>query len=139
MYCNASGQRVNLDKSSVFFIKGCTEVLKQEMKLVLNVQVESLSEKYLGLPTDVGRNKNGKLKYIKDRVWKKVQGFLEKILSSAGKDVLIKSVAQAIPTFSMSCFRLPRGLCHHINSILQKFWWGCKEDNAKRVGCLGRR
>ena len=104
--------------------------------MVLNVHVETLSEKYLGLPSDVGRNKNGKLQYIKEKIWKKVQGWLEKILSSAGKYVLIKSVAQAIPTFSMSCFRLPRGLCLHINSILQKFWWGCKEGKRKTVSWL---
>jgi hypothetical protein len=35
---------------------------------------------------------------------------LEQCLSPGGKDVFIKSVVQAIPTFSMSCFKLPRGL-----------------------------
>jgi hypothetical protein len=50
---------------------------------------------------------------------------------SWGKEILIKSVAQAVPTFSMSCFKLPRGLCEHINSLLCKFWWGCKEGQRK--------
>jgi hypothetical protein len=34
--------------------------------------------------------------------------------------ILIKSVAQAVPTFSIYCFKLPRGLCEHINSLLRK-------------------
>jgi hypothetical protein len=70
------------------------------------------------MPTDVGSSKYGTFKFLKDRVWGKVKGWLEKILSSGGKDVLIKSVAQAIPVYSMYCFRLPRGLCDHINSLI---------------------
>ena len=45
--------------------------------------------------------------------------------------MLIKSVAQAIPTYSMSCFKLPRGLCIHINSLLRNFWWGSSEGKKK--------
>jgi hypothetical protein len=48
-----------------------------------------------------------------------VKGWLEKILSAGGKEVLIKSVAQAIPVYSMACFRLPRGLCDRINSLIR--------------------
>jgi hypothetical protein len=44
----------------------------------LNVHNEALSEKYLGMPTDVGLSTNGVFKkYLKDRVWKKVQGWME--------------------------------------------------------------
>ena len=78
------------------------------------------------MPSDVGQNKNGTFKYLKDRVWGKVKGWLEKILSYAGKEVLIKSVAQAIPVYSMSCFKLPRGLCDSITSTIRQFWWGSK-------------
>ena len=51
-----------------------------------------------------------------------------------GKKVLIKSVAQAIPVYSMSCFKLPRGLCEHINCMILYFWWGCKEGQRKPAG-----
>jgi hypothetical protein len=68
LYCQASGQRINLQKSSIFFIKGCSQMIKDEVKLILNVSNESLSEKYLGMPTDVGKSKNGAFKYLKDRV-----------------------------------------------------------------------
>ena len=62
-YCYASGQRVNHDKSSLFFGKGCPDLIKQSIKQILEVPNESLNDKYLGLPSDVGRSKNGAFGY----------------------------------------------------------------------------
>lgn len=42
-----------------------------------------------------------------------------------------KVVVQAIPTFTMSCFKLPVGLCHDIEMLIQKFWWGECGDQRK--------
>jgi hypothetical protein len=131
IYCQASGQRINMDKSSIFFSKGCPAGVRAAMKERLNVQNESLNEKYLGMPSDVGRSVSGAFKYLRDRVWKRVQGWLESLLSCAGKEILIKSVAQAIPIYSMSCFKLPRGLCDHINGLLRNFWWGSRDGKRK--------
>lgn len=61
------------------------------MKNVLEVPSESLNDRYLGLPTNVGRNKNGMFKYLKDMVWNKIQGWVEQILSATLGGVLIKS------------------------------------------------
>jgi hypothetical protein len=130
-YCNASGHRINLDKSSVYFRKGCPVERRNLVKAALNVFTETLNEKYLGIPSDVGRSKSGAFKYLKDSIWKKIQGWLKKLLAVGGKEVLLNLVAQAIPTFSMSCFRQPRGLCQAINSMLRKFWWGSKEGKRK--------
>ena len=77
-------------------------------------------------------------KYLKDRVLKKIQGWIEQILSAGGKEVLIKYVAQYVLVFAMSCFKLPRGLCEHVYSMIRKFWWGCKEGKKKTcVGVMG--
>jgi hypothetical protein len=105
--------------------------VKNEVKAALDVHRETLSEKYLGMPSDVGKSQNGAFKFLKDHVWKKIQGGMERLLSAGGKDVLIKSVAQAIPVFSMACFLLPRGLCTHINSMIRKFWWGSQKGERK--------
>jgi hypothetical protein len=83
------------------------------------------------MPIDVGSSVTGVFSYLKDRVWKKVQGWMEQCLSTGGKEVLIKVVAQAIPMYSMACFRLPRGLCKHIDGLLRDFWWGSKEGKQK--------
>ena len=76
----------------------------------------------LGLPTVAGKNKKPSLNYIKERVWVKLQGWKEKLLSQARREVLLKVVVQAIPTFAMSCFKLPVGLCKEIEMQIRKFW-----------------
>ena len=130
-YCQATGQRVNYAKSSIYFSKGVPESTRNDIKSVLNVPNETLNEKYLGLPSDVGSSKNGVFKYLKDCLWNKIQGWFENTMSMAGKEVLVKAVAQAVPVYSMSCFKLPRGLCEHLNMLIRKFWWGSKEGKRK--------
>ena len=51
-------------------------------------------------------------------------GWKEKHISKAGKEVLIKTMAQAIPTYSMSLFKIPKAICDGINFVLAKYWWG---------------
>ena len=88
-------------------------------------------ERYLGLPSLVGRNKNASFNYIKEQVWKKLQGWKEKLLSQVGREILIKAVGQVIPTYTMSRFKLPLGLCSEIKSLIQRFWRGQKGDRRK--------
>ena len=52
-------------------------------------------------------------------------------MSQAGREILIKAVAQALPTFTMSCFKLPITLCNKIEALIQKFFWGQRGDNQK--------
>ena len=61
---------------------------------------------------------------IQKRVTKRVMGWKEKHISKAGREVLIKTVAQAIPIYSMSMFKFPKKICDDINSALAKYWWG---------------
>ena len=46
------------------------------------------------------------------------------MLSRAGKEVLIKVVAQSITSYTMGMFQLPLKLCDELNSMCAKFWWG---------------
>lgn len=66
-----------------------------------------------------------------EKVWKRVQGWSDRPLSRAGKEVLIKSVAQAIPTYIMSCFQLPDGICEKMRAIVSNYWWGFEGGKKK--------
>ena len=87
---------------------------------MFNTQIMIDFEKYLGLPMVV-KNKVNTFKDLRERIAKRIIGWKEKFISKVGREVLIKLVAQAIPTYSMSLFKLPRVLCHDINSILDKY------------------
>jgi hypothetical protein len=85
----------------------------------------------LGLPALVGKSRVREFWTIVENVKKRVQDWKNIFLSQAGKEVLLKAVIQAIPTYYMSVFLFPKELCREINSIIQKFWWGHKENNRK--------
>lgn len=69
---------------------------------------------YLGLPSAWGRSKKEMFLWILARVNAKLEGWKEKFISKGGKEILIKSVIQAIPTYAMSIFKLPLSICRAI-------------------------
>jgi hypothetical protein len=65
---------------------------------------------YLGLPALIGKSQIQAFQSIKNRVWKWLQNWKLKILSQVRKEILLKTVIQAIPMYSMSVFLLPKVL-----------------------------
>ena len=98
------------------------DITKELLKNLLGVLEIKEYEKYLGLLAVVGRRKKMSLNYIKDRVLGKLQGWKEKLISQVENEVLLKVMVQVIPTFAMSCFKLPIGLFQDIEMLIQKFW-----------------
>lgn len=47
----------------------------------------------------------------------------DKNLSYAKRATLIKAVAQAIPTYVMNSFLLPKEFCKKIDNMTANFWW----------------
>ena len=110
LYATASEQCINLEKSSIYFSSNMGADHKEWITNCLGVKEVDKFETYLGLPTLIGRSKYQAFSFLKDRVWKKLQGWKGTMLSRAGKKVLIKAVAQSIPTYTMSVFQLPMKL-----------------------------
>jgi hypothetical protein len=86
--------------------------------------------KYLGLPTPDGRMSKKKFETTKERLSKCVTNWVERYMSMGAKEVLIKSVAQAISTYVIGVFKLPANLCDDLRRMIQYFWWG--EDGEQR-------
>ena len=122
LYEAALGQKINTDKSLVFFSANTPEEKKIETLDILGPMQDSRHSKYLDLPSIIGKSKIEVFAEIKERVGRKLSRWKEKILSIGGREILIKAVAQAIPTYTMSCFQLPKGLCDEIESMKRKFW-----------------
>lgn len=76
-----------------------------------------------------------KVKTFKDlqenNITNRVLGWKEKYIFKARREILIKIVVQAIPTYSMNIFKISKALCDAINSILAKYWWGQSNNESK--------
>jgi len=78
----------------------------------------------MGLPSMISRDRYATFAYIKDLVWKKINSWSGKCLSKAGREVMIKSILQAIPSYVMSIFQLLTTLIDSIEKMMNSFWWG---------------
>lgn len=130
-YEAASGQRVNLVKSELLASANIPDAIRDEMGQQLGARTVGSYTKYLGLPTLIGRSKREVFQITYERVLSKLKGWKETTLSKAGREILIKSVIQAIPTFAMSCFLLPKSLCEDIEKATARFYWGAAEGERK--------
>uniref|UniRef100_A0A2N9HZ73 Reverse transcriptase domain-containing protein n=1 Tax=Fagus sylvatica TaxID=28930 RepID=A0A2N9HZ73_FAGSY len=92
VYEKASGQQLNRSKTTLFFSRNTTQATQEAIKSILGVPSIRQYEKYLGLPSLVGKEKMQCFSKIKERVWSKVKGWKEKLLSQAGREILIKVV-----------------------------------------------
>lgn len=107
-YCRSSRQQLNVCKSSILFGTKVPPDIKTEIKQALGITREGGMGVYLGLPEKIWGSKKQVSAFIQDQLQNRINSWSAKLLSKGGKEVLIKSVAQALPTYVMSCFLLPQ-------------------------------
>ena len=71
-YESMSRQQINRGKTSIFFSKSTTPDMRIEIKEALGVPEIVQYDKYLGLPSLVGKRKKESFDYTKERVWRKL-------------------------------------------------------------------
>ncbi|XP_052878272.1 uncharacterized mitochondrial protein AtMg00310-like [Gossypium arboreum] len=71
----------------------------------------------------VRRRRRQAFQHLKDRIKIKIDSWSTRLLSQGGKEVFIKAILQAIPTYTMGCFLLPKSVCEDIEKIIANFLW----------------
>ncbi|XP_022558258.1 uncharacterized protein LOC111206163 [Brassica napus] len=122
-YGKASGQCINFDKSSLLFGKRINATTRQEIKDALGIHNEGGMGTYLGIPEDISGSKCKLFAFLKDKLMHRVNGWTGRWLSKGGKEVLIKSILLALPTYVMSTFLLPLEICENLANAIAQFWW----------------
>lgn len=87
----------------------------------MRVRESRSHELYIGAPSFSLRSKRVRFGYLKEKMLRKVDSWSHKQFSKGGKEVLIKAVLQAIPTYAMSCFRIPTSLCVEMEAVCARF------------------
>ncbi|XP_074337672.1 uncharacterized protein LOC141674870 [Apium graveolens] len=77
-YATVSGQCINYQKSGIFFSSNVKANTQTEILTLLGVHNDLQNNMYLGLPSLVRRSKKRVFGFIKERLWKLIQGWKAK-------------------------------------------------------------
>jgi hypothetical protein len=84
-------------------------------------------------PILMGRSKRAAFQSILDSIQSKMEGWRAKTISQAGRGVLIKAVAAAVPSYAMSTFLLPKTFCRKLDQCFKNFWWGFPPKKSRNL------
>lgn len=104
--------------ASINFSLNTPQEISLNITQITGVKATGTFEKYLGLPTILGRKIAKALHSLLDKVGGKISIWKKKILSAASKEILFKSVLQAFPSYIMGIFLLPKSILKD----LMDFW-----------------
>ncbi|KAL4282528.1 hypothetical protein GQ457_16G017950 [Hibiscus cannabinus] len=125
-YSTVSGQKVNFSKSTAYFSPRTPSAHRIAVHETLGVQEVDDPGICLGVPLLIGKNKFAAFGRYRDKVHTRVSKWSNLLLSFSGREVLIKSVAQALPQYVMSCYLLPCTLVEDMSRSIRRFWWSGK-------------
>lgn len=74
------------------------------------------------MPIMVGQKKTKVFKFLKEKLSKRVSTWQEKNLSCASMEVLLKTVAHALPTYIMSLYLLTNETYYELQKMMNGFW-----------------
>ncbi|CAL1398685.1 unnamed protein product [Linum trigynum] len=134
-YGAITGQEVNINKSSVFFSANVPSEDKTSITDHIGFSSSNCHSKYLGVPTEWGNSKKETFQFLIQRMEKMGEAWKSLLLSHGGKEVLLKAVIQAIPSYIMYLFHLPVSLTKKMDSLLTNFFWSGSMQKSSLHWC----
>ncbi|KAK5813080.1 hypothetical protein PVK06_028526 [Gossypium arboreum] len=87
---------------------------------LLKMKVVDKLDGYIGLPILVGKNKSSVFQDILNRTAYKINSWSKRLLSYGIKEIFVKSIIQAIPTYAFSIFLAPKEVTDKIQSMMSR-------------------
>ena len=100
-------QKINIDKSSVFFNPNTSQDIKDEIFNILGPMQDSRHTKYMGLPSFNGRSKTQVFSILKERIGQKLVGWKGKLLLMWGEGNSHQSNGSRDPDVYYELLRTP--------------------------------
>ena len=121
--CDFSRQKVSRPKSSIAFSTGIDIEVVTRISNISKIRITNSLERYLGIPSIMGRVNFGQFKHILDHREGRLEGWKAKNLTVARRVVLVKLVLASTPIYMMQSTLLPKRLCNTIDRKIQTFIW----------------
>jgi hypothetical protein len=124
---------VNISKSTILFSKNTSAASILSISGILPYRPTSSAPFYLGLPLIIGKSRKETFQPIVEKVMMRINGWKAKTLSQAGRTVLIKATASAMPAYTMSTHLLPDNICSKLDKMFKDFWWGFPKEKIHNL------
>ncbi|CAA7042860.1 unnamed protein product [Microthlaspi erraticum] len=128
----ASGQKVSLEKSKIYFSANVTWDQREEISGFSGIQQTCDLGKYLGMPVLQKRLNKETFGDVLARMSSRLAGWKGRVLSMVGRLTLTKAVISAIPIHSMSTIMLPQATLARMDQISRSFLWGSDGEKKKQ-------
>lgn len=121
-YEQSSGQMVNIAKSS-FYISPKSVSRIPHIQRITGISPKQFPVIYLGVPIFQGERKMVYFEYLIDKVRRVLEGWKARLQSLSGRLILIKSVLNSIPIYTMASAYVPKGTIKRLEQIIRNFLW----------------
>jgi hypothetical protein len=111
-----SGMRVNYQKSEIIPINIEQKEEIETFSDIFGCPVGNFPIKYLGITLYYNKLRREDLQPLIDKIIKRIVGWRGKLLTQAGRLILIKTILASIPIYLLSFFKFPRWVVDLINS-----------------------
>jgi hypothetical protein len=105
------------------------EIYAEGISGALRCICDTLPIKYLGLPLGANPNRISIWKPVLSQIRGRLNSWKGRLLSMAGRAILIKSVISAIPLYYMSISCIPKAVARKITAMQSLFLWDGSIDN----------
>ncbi|XP_026416501.1 uncharacterized protein LOC113311934 [Papaver somniferum] len=129
-YQKGSGQIINKTKSKIF-IDGNSVIRKNQIKEILQMELSTFPDKYLGVILSPGRVKVSTVWLMVELIQIKLAAWKGKLLSFQDRLVLIKSVLFSIPIYNMVVYKCPASIIKVCEKVIRNFLWSGDGDVRK--------
>ncbi|KAL9677102.1 hypothetical protein QQ045_005329 [Rhodiola kirilowii] len=131
LYC-WSGLKVSDEKSAIYFGR-CRDTEESRLARAVGFQKGRLPFMYLGVPLDVSSLKGGVYNSIIEKMTSKIKSWSAKLLSYAGRLVLVKHVLSAISSYWMRVLLFPKSVLKKITTICRNHLWSGSSSGKKNL------
>lgn len=132
VFATISGLKVNMDKSELV-ATATTDSHITQLSSQIGCKKGSLPFKYLGLPLSDSRLQRQEFTHLIQKIRNRLTGWASKLLSIAGRVVLINSVITTMPIYYMSVFRMPKWVLQEIDQIRRTFLWQGVTQGQRKI------
>ena len=130
-FCQASGQKISLEKSKIFFSKNVSRELGKLISNESGIQATQDLGKYLGMPVLHKKINKDTFGEVLAKMTSRLTGWKGRFLSLAGRVTLTKAVLTSIPVHAMSTICLPKSILDNLDRTVRFFLWGSTAESRK--------